>query len=78
MVLLYKVGYVEFLELVVCNAHDECVELLCWQLVCYLNAILVLCNGRVSPWVVNGDVHVVLLECAVDVDNLCVAHVGDI
>ena len=40
-----------------------------------INAILVLCNGRICPWIVNGYVDIVLLEGTIDVDDLGVANV---
>ena len=42
----------------------------------YLHTILTLCNLGIGPWIVDGDVDIVLAKRLDDVDHLRVAHIG--
>lgn len=63
-------------ELLVSHRHDHCVEFRGGQFVRDVDTILSLGYRGIGPGVVDGDVQVVLREGAIDVNNLCVAHVG--
>lgn len=76
VLVLQQGGNIEAFELLVSHGSHASVELLRWQLVHHLDAILMLHDGRIGPRVVNGDVEVVFLQGLVDVDHLGVAHIG--
>lgn len=67
---------VEALELFVGNSEDDRIILLGGELIGHLHAILALCDLRIGPGVVDGDVNIVLAKRLDDVDHLGVAHVG--
>lgn len=69
---------VEALELFVGDGEDDGVVASGGEFVLYLHTILTLCNLRIGPWIVDGDVDIVLAKRLDDVDHLRVAHIGAI
>lgn len=67
---------VETLELSVGDGEDDGVVASRGKFVLYLHTILTLCDLGIGPWVVNGDVDIVLTERLDDVNHLRIAHVG--
>ena len=76
MLLLQQAKDIQSLKLLMSNGCDAGVKLLLGQLVGDLDAIFMLHNGGVGPWVIDSDIEVVLLQSLVDVDDLGVAYVG--
>lgn len=67
---------VEALELSVGDGEDDRIVAVGGKFVLYLHTILTLCDLRIGPGVVDGDVDIVLAERLDDVDHLRVAHIG--
>ena len=75
MLFFEETDNVKSFKLLVCNCRNGCIELAFRKFVEDINTILVLCDGRISPRIVNGYVDILLLEGTTDVDDLGVANV---
>ena len=77
MILLKKFRNLKSSKLLMSNSCDSSIKLLCLELVNHLNTILVLSNSRVSPWIVNSNVYIVLLQSSINITSGTVTSSGE-
>ena len=60
------------------DGEDDRIVVSRGEFVVYLHTILTLCDLGIGPWVVDGDVDIVLAKRLDNVNHLRVAHIGTI